>query len=399
MSVRPALAVVLAFAVGCADAQAPERALPGFETNTSKRTIDLAELQAGGPPKGGIPAIDAPRFVDAEAAAAWLAPQEPVVLLRVGGAAKVYPLQILTWHEVVNDSLGGAPVAVTFCPLCYSAVAVSRRVETAAGPRTLTFGVSGLLRHSDLVMYDRQTETLWQQFTGEALVGDLVGVSLSVLPAQIVSFAQARAAAPDAPVLSRETGHERPYGENPYVGYDDVARTPFLYRGAEDGRLPPMARVVAVEVPAPPGTASGGAASGGAAFRAYPARLTRRRGVVADTLGGVPLVVLHAPGATTALGAKRIAEAREVGTTGVFRPEVTRDGEPVALTFRPAPGRVRRQSDGEHVGRDRRGDGRAARGRPARAAPPPRHVRVRVVRLPPRDDRLGRVDRPAHERR
>ena len=320
---RPALVLAL-LAAGCADAQTAERALPGFETNTARRAIDLDELQAGGPPKGGIPALDAPRFVAAEAAAVWLEPQEPVVLLRVGGAAKVYPLQILTWHEVVNDSLGGAPVAVTFCPLCYSAVAVDRRVETDAGTRTLTFGVSGLLRHSDLVMYDRQTETLWQQFTGEALVGDLVGTTLDVLPAQIVSFAQARAAAPEAPVLSRETGHDRPYGENPYVGYDDVDARPFLYRGVEDGRLPPMARVVAVEVE-------------GGAFRAYPARTTRERGVVADTLGGAALVVFHTGGATTALGARRIAEAREVGTTGVFRPTVERGGERLALSFRPAP--------------------------------------------------------------
>ena len=324
----PAL-IVVALAVGCADAQPAERALPGFETNTARRTIDLDELRAGGPPKGGIPAIDAPRFVSAEDAAAWLAPQEPVVLLRQGGAVKVYPLQILTWHEIVNDSLGGAPVAVTFCPLCYSAVALSRRVETDAGPRTLTFGVSGLLRHSDLVMYDRQTETLWQQFTGEALVGDLVGTSLRVLPAQIVSFEQARAAEPGAPVLSRETGHSRPYGENPYVGYDDVAKRPLLFRGPEDGRLPPMARVVAVEV--------GDPAAGGAA-RAYPARATREVGVTADTLGGVALVVLHADGATTALGAREIAQAREVGSTGVFRSVLDRDGEALALTFRPAPG-------------------------------------------------------------
>lgn len=307
---------------GCADAQPAERALPGFETNTAKRTIELSELQAGGPPKDGIPAIDAPRFVSQDEAAAWVEPQEPVILLRFGGGAKVYPLQVLTWHEVVNDSLGGVPVAVTFCPLCYSAVAVDRRVRTGAGERTLTFGVSGLLRHSDLVMYDRQTETLWQQFTGEALVGDLVGTSLTVLPAQIVSFGQARGSAPGAPVLSRETGHDRPYGQNPYVGYDDVARTPLLYRGPADGRLPPMARVVAVEA--------------GGAFRAYPARLTRERGVVHDTLGGVPVVVLHTAGATTALGGAEIARSREVGTTGVFRPSVERGGRRQPLTFRPA---------------------------------------------------------------
>ena len=318
---RPlALALVLA---GCADAQPPtERALPGFETNTAQRVINLDELQAGGPPKDGIPSIDAPRFVTAREAAEWLEDREPVVLVRHGGEAKVYPLQILTWHEIVNDSLGGAPVAVTFCPLCYSAIALDRRIETVDGERTLTFGVSGLLRFSDMVMFDRQTETLWQQYTGRALVGDLVGTTLAILPAQIVSFAQARAAAPDAPVLSRETGHARDYGRNPYVGYDDVSRTPILYDGPFDGRLAPMERVVAVEL--------------GGRFRAYPARVTRPAGVVNDTLGGVPVVVFHTDGAATALGEARIADAREVGSAGVFRRVL--DGR--ALTFRQRDGRI-----------------------------------------------------------
>ena len=314
-----ALALLLA---GCSQAQTPERAIPGFDTNTARRTIGLDELQSGGPPKDGIPALDAPRFVSADAASAWLEPQEPIILVRLNGEAKVYPLQILTWHEVVNDSLAGVPVAVTFCPLCYSAVALDRRVETADGPRTLTFGVSGLLRHSDMVMFDRQTETLWQQYTGEPLVGDLVGTTLTILPAQIVSFAQARAAEPAAPVLSRETGHRRDYGRNPYVGYDDVTRTPILYDGPPDGRLRPMARVVAVEA--------------GGHFRAYPATATRPAGVVNDTLGGVPLAVFHTGGATTALGAERIARAREVGTAGVYR----RDLGGRVLTFRLLDGAI-----------------------------------------------------------
>ena len=323
MRAAPALAAVLVLA-GCARAQEPERALPGFDTNTALRTIELSELRPGGPPKDGIPAIDDPRFLDAEGAARWLADREPVVLLRLNGEAKVYPLQILTWHEIVNDSLGGEPVAVTFCPLCYSAVAVRRTVATDDGPRTLDFGVSGLLRHSDLVMFDRQTETLWQQYTGEALVGDLVGTTLDVLPAQIVSFAEARAAAPGAPVLSRRTGHQRRYGRNPYVGYDDVAQTPILYDGPADGRLAPMARVVAVEA--------------GGAFRAYPAEVTRARGVVEDRLGGVEVVVFHAGDTATALGEDRIAEARAVGTAGAFRRTVAVDGRPTALSFRPDGG-------------------------------------------------------------
>lgn len=309
--------LIVLLGVGCAEAQTPT--LPGFSTDTSKRIIDLDELQAGGPPKDGIPALDEPRFVSASEAADWLEPQEPVILLRVGDAAKIYPLQILTWHEITNDELGGVPVAVTFCPLCYSAVAVDRRIGEGDDARTLTFGVSGLLRHSDLVMYDRQTETLWQQYTGEALVGDLVGTTLTILPAQIVSFEQARESVPNAPVLSRQTGYDRAYGQNPYVGYDDVSRGPFLFRGPEDGRLPPMARVVAVE------------ADG--AFRAYPASLTRERRVVRDVVGEQPVVVFHSDGATTALGAAQIAEAREVGSTGVFDPRVERDGERLALTF------------------------------------------------------------------
>ncbi len=312
------LAAVFAVA-GCAEAQPPERGLPGFDTNTEKRTIDLAELRSGGPPKDGIPSIDAPRFVSADAAGDWLADREPVILLRLGTTAKVYPLQILTWHEIVNDTLGGVPVAVTFCPLCYSAVAVDRRVTVGGETRTLEFGVSGLLRFSDLVMFDRQTETLWQQYTGQALVGDLVGTTLDVLPAQIVSFAQAKAAAPAAPVLSRETGHARAYGDNPYVGYDDVARTPLLYDGPADERLRPMARVVAVE------------AAG--RFRAYPADRTRAAGVVEDTLGGVPLVVLHRGETATALGEAEIAESRAVGSVGAFNRRADVDGVPTVLSF------------------------------------------------------------------
>ena len=297
--------VLLAGCTSAPDAQT-ETALPGFRTNTAKRSIELAELRGGGPPKDGIPSIDAPRFVSADAASGWLADREPVVLLQLDGAAKVYPLQILTWHEIVNDELAGRPVAVTFCPLCYSAIAVDRRISDGDSARTLTFGVSGLLRHSDMVMFDRQTETLWQQFTGEALVGDLLGTTLEILPAQIVSFAQAREAAPDAPVLSRETGHDRDYGRNPYAGYDDVDQRPFLFDGPDNGRLPPLARVVAVTVDAH--------------SRAYPAATTFDRGVIADTLGRQPVVVFHTAGTATALGAEEIARGRDVGATGVFDP-------------------------------------------------------------------------------
>ncbi|MEO0558988.1 MAG: DUF3179 domain-containing protein [Bacteroidota bacterium] len=310
---RALLALLLL--AGCAQAQSPEQALPGFSTNTALRAIDLSELRGGGPPKDGIPSIDDPQFVSVDVASSWLADREPVILLTVEDETRIYPLQILTWHEIVNDELGGVPVAITFCPLCYSAIALDRRIPTDEGERTLTFGVSGMLRFSDMVMFDRETETLWQQFNGEALVGDLLGTTLTLLPAQIVSFSQARDVAPDAPVLSRETGHQRDYGRNPYAGYDDVDKRPFLFDGEDNGQLPPMQRVIAV--------------TAGEAARAYPADLTLERGVVADELGGQPLVVFHIEGTATALGEAEIAAARDVGATGVFDPRV--DGQ--TLTF------------------------------------------------------------------
>ena len=320
---------------GCARAQedAPAPALPGFTTDTSRRIIDLAELRSGGPGKDGIPALGMGRPValtTQDSAAAWLADREPVILVRQGAAARIYPVQILIWHEIANDTLGGAPLAVTFCPLCYSAVVLDRRVEGRAEP--LTLGVSGMLRHSDMVIYDRETETLWQQFTGEALVGALVGTTLQTVPAQIVSFSQARADAPDALVLGRDTGHRRDYGRNPYVGYDDASRPPLFYSGreAEAVGLRPMDRVVAVEA--------------GGAFRAYLATATRAAGVVNDTLGGVPLAVFHLSGAATALGEAAIAEGRDVGTTGAFDRRLRHAGRAYALTFRSEGGAVR---DGE----------------------------------------------------
>lgn len=275
-----------------------------WETNWEERTIDLSELKEGGPPKDGIPAIDDPQFVSVEEARSWIEPQEPVIALELNGEARAYPLQILTFHEIVNDHLAGEPVAVTFCPLCYSAVAFRRTI----GGEVLSFGVSGLLRHSDLVMYDRRTESLWQQITGEAIVGDYAGTTLERLPAQIISFEQFAESHPEGQVLSRETGHDRPYGQNPYAGYDDVSQTPILYDGPTDERLPPMERVVAVQV------------DGEA--KAYPHRVTREERVIHDELGGEPLVVFHAEGAVSALDESEIQASREIGSTGVFDPRL-----------------------------------------------------------------------------
>ncbi|MDP9374260.1 MAG: DUF3179 domain-containing protein [Chloroflexota bacterium] len=274
----------------------------GWKTDFARHSVPLAEIRSGGPGRDGIPPLDAPKFVGVEEVP-WLKPREPVILFAVGDDARAYPLQILIWHEIVNDVVGGAPVAVTFCPLCNTAIAFDRRLDG----RTLDFGTTGKLRRSDLVMWDRQTESWWQQITGEAIVGELTGRHLTMLPATIVAWEEFRARFPHGQVLSRETGHDRDYGRNPYAGYDEVDTPPFLLDERPDGRLPPKERVVTVSL--------------GGEDVAYPfGRLAERR-TIADTVGGQPLVVLFQPGTASALDQGDIASSRDVGAVGVYRPQ------------------------------------------------------------------------------
>jgi hypothetical protein len=235
-----------------------------------------------------------------------------VVFFERGGDARAYPLQILIWHEIVNDTVGGIPVTVTFCPLCNTSITFDRRLEG----QVYDFGTTGRLYKSALVMYDRQTESWWWQVSGEAIVGDRTGKRLSVLPSQIISWATFRGARPDGKVLSRDTGHSRPYGRNPYVGYDNINSSPFLYTGGRDPRLRPMERVVTVSI--------------GAEDAAYAFSRLEKAGVVHDTVGGVPIVIFFQKGTSSALDAGEIASGRDVGAAGVFSPVV--DGR--KLTFR-----------------------------------------------------------------
>ena len=230
----------------------------------------------------------------------WLADREPVIALQIGDDARAYPLQIMTWHEIVNDIVGGEPVIVTFCPLCNSAIVFERRM----GDTINSFGVSGLLRYSDLIMYDRDTDSWWQQILGEAIVGELTGTRLPKVPASIISWADFRQNYPDGQVLTRDTGFTRQYGRNPYTGYDDIDSSPFLFVGPEDGRLRPVERVAAVEL--------------GGESVAYPFLRLEETPVVNDDIGGTPVVVFFSPGTTSALDGSVIAASRDVGATGVY---------------------------------------------------------------------------------
>jgi len=277
-----------------------ELPLRGFKTDISKAIIDLSELRGGGPPKDGIPAILFPKFIAPYQAKEWLKPNEPVISVVINERAKAYPLQILVWHELINDSIAETPVVVGFCPLCYSAVVYKSKIDN----RKYTFGVSGTLRNSNLVMYDHKTETFWQQITGQAIVGDLVGHQLEPIPAQIIAFRQFTETYKNGLVLSRDTGYRRDYGRNPYLGYDDVSSRPFMYSGRHDDRLPPMEKVVTVSI--------------GEQSMAYPYSTTAKQKVINDRLGDRPLTIFHGPGAVSALDKRRIAASRHVGSTGVF---------------------------------------------------------------------------------
>ena len=213
----------------------------GWETDFSRHTVPFDEILSGGVPRDGIPSIDNPKFTTPEAANEWLSDEEPVIAFELGGDARAYPLKILTQHEIVNDEVAGVPVAVTFCPLCNSAVVFGRTLDGVLHD----FGVSGNLRKSDLIMYDRQTQTWWQQITGDAIVGELAGKTLPFFPASIISWGDFKAANPTGEVLSRDTGFGRNYDRLPYAGYDRADNPPFLFDGDLDGRLLPKERVAA----------------------------------------------------------------------------------------------------------------------------------------------------------
>ena len=273
------------------------------ETDFTQIAVDPMEIRSGGPPKDGIPAIDEPAFIPASEGN--IPGREPVVSLEIDGDARAYPVRYLMWHEIVNDRFGERPVTVTYCPLCNAAIAFDGRV---AGEGT-TFGVSGKLRHSDMIMYDRATESWWQQFTGEAIAGERTGEELTKLPSRLESWAAFRAREPEGRVMAEPTGYRRDYGRNPYVGYDTLSK-PFLYSGEEPPHdIPMMARVVVV------------------GDRAWP----MERVVEAGTLREDGVTLAWEEGQASALDTGRIEKGREVGNLTV----TDADGDPMVhdVTF------------------------------------------------------------------
>lgn len=286
-----------------------------WPTDWSQATVDLADFILGvsaTEPRDAIPPVDEPVFETVDEAAEWLADREPGALVTVGQQARFFPLSIINRHEIVNTEIDGVPIAVTYCPLCNTALAFDRRVEG----ETLRFGVSGLLRNSDLVMWDDRTVSLWQQITGEALVGEYAGTKLDLLSTAIVRFGDVRTNMPDTLSLSRDTGFDLAYGINRYEGYSDRITPMMPVLDEPDRRFPALERVVGVTIAGDD--------------TAYPFSRLRAQPVVNDVVGGEPIVVLWgSPDTADALDAAVVATADAVGTAVAFRRTV----DDMTLTF------------------------------------------------------------------
>ena len=289
MRLFPSLALSLLLSLPAA--ANPERwAQEWPNTDFSRSSVAFDSIMSGGPPRDGIPAIDDPRLIEV-AMEARLDPLEPVIVVELEGERpRAYPVRYLTWHEIVNDVVGGVPIAVTFCPLCNSAITFDRRV----GGEVLSFGVTGKLRNSDMVMYDRETESWWQQALGTGIVGEHTGTELTPLPTWMESWQDYAARNPDGLVMD-EPDWRRPYGTNPYVGYDSL-RQPFLYSGEDPPHgIPPLVRVVRV------------------GDRAWPLTRLAEEGEITEA----GLTLNWSAGQASALDTGTIGEGRDVGNVRV----------------------------------------------------------------------------------
>jgi hypothetical protein len=243
----------------------------------------------------------------------------------IDGRARAYPLQILMWHELVNDQLAEMPILVSYCPLCNSAIVFDRRVAGA----TLEFGVSGMLRNSDMVMYDRQTDSLWQQITGEGIVGNYTGSALRIIPSLLIPFDEFRQTYPEGEVLTRETGFQRDYGRNPYRGYEFGSGPIMPVRSKRAKSLRQMEKLVVLK--------------DGKEYRAYPLSHLARRGVIEDKVDGRKVVLFYSREGLSPVDAVEMGQSRAVGSVGVF---VAANADGGGMRFRRTRDRIEDRETG-----------------------------------------------------
>lgn len=267
-------------------------------TNGYKHSVPLEEIKGGGPAKDGIPSIDHPKFVAPRDADAWIKDDEPGIAVSLEGVNRFYPYQILVWHEIVNDTVSGGRILVTYCPLCMTGYVFDPKVDG----ELVEFGTSGKLWNSNLVMYDRKTDSLWSQLLGEAIAGEKTGMKLALIASDQMEYGTWKKAYPNGEVLSRDTGAMRFYGHNPYGSYFSVQDFSLDMVKVKDTRIPNDALVLGLVV--------------GDKAKAYPIDLVKKRESIEDTFAGTTLVLSY----SKTLDVVRVFKKRPDGKTERVNP-------------------------------------------------------------------------------
>ncbi|MCK5703822.1 MAG: DUF3179 domain-containing protein [Cyclobacteriaceae bacterium] len=296
---------------------------PRWKTDTTNTIVNLREFTSL-MPRDGFEVFNNPGFINREEALNFYFKFEPVIAIEIEGEARAYPLNVLTFHEIANDEIKGIPIAVTYCPLCNAGIVYDRRFKHKDKEYVFDFAVSGMLRKSDMVMWDKQTETWWQQLTGEGLVGELSGEMLNFLPSLIISVEEFFSSYPDGKIMlsHKQNNYGRTYGSNPYHNYDSLGNQGSRFFDEEvDDRLPAMERVVDIE--------------NGGAYKIYPFKKIRKKKVINDDFKGKQIVIFYAGKTISVLDKKNIEDSHHVGTVTVFSSIV--DGK--RLTFKPKKGK------------------------------------------------------------
>jgi len=237
-----------------------------------KYLVDPSKILSGGPPKDGIPSIDNPKFVTVAEADEWIEDNELVLAIIYKHVKRVYPLQIMVWHEIVNDEIVGDPVLITYCPLCGSGIAFEGKIDGAE----VEFGTSGKLYNSNLVMYDRKTNSYWTQIDGLAVVGELTGTKLKPVSIDTVVWRDWKKTHPDSEVLSQDTGFTRNYGNDPYGSYYEDSYLIFQVENTNN-RVHPKTVIFGIEVDG--------------VHKAYRENDLKEQGIIEDTVNGVRIKV------------------------------------------------------------------------------------------------------------
>lgn len=287
----------------------PKNIKLNWKTDTTKHTVKLSELMVVLPP-GSFPKLDYPKFIGKDEGLKSFIKREPVMSVEINGEAKAYPLNMLSVHEISNDTINGIPIVATYCPLCNSGLVFDRRLNYNGKNYLLEFEVSGMLRNSDMVMFDKQTESWWQQLMGTSIVGELAGTELKVIPSLIISVQEFFNRYPDGKILSKQSGDaesQKYYGTNFYGKYDNPNGSPykrFFKKDKIDKRLPAMERIVNI-------------ASNGK-YKIYPFSVIRKIGVINDSFNGKDFVIFYQPGLLSVLDEKDISKSKDIGAVTVF---------------------------------------------------------------------------------